>query len=901
MGAMTFPYLSTGMWMLAVALSVVPSIVAYQFYAHHWRRAKVLLKDGVDVADLAARKEQLQSDVIQLEKWIYEQKQHILQLDGERKLQETLRSELGHLEQQVAEREQGILDLRGEVGKLENTKFFLSQRNDQLTRENEDFERRNKELQGVEERLNLVQIGLEKLKDEFTQKKRDIEEATRGLAETEVRVDTLRVEQERLARDCEQLTARRVEMEREHVDAVQKLATSSGELSDRRAELAAAQEHLIDLKGHHAELDASVSRLEERRKSTEVDVERLNSLRDKAEREHVDAVQKLATSSGELSDRRAELAAAQEHLIDLKGHHAELDASVSRLEERRKSTEVDVERLNSLRDKAEREHVDAVQKLATSSGELSDRRAELAAAQEHLFDLKGRHAELDASVSRLEERRKAIKLDAERLNSLRDKAEREFGETSQRLENLVKELTSRREEAAKVLADLTRCQERQADMNAAVTHLEALRTTLEVEVERLKGERGGGKPEDKALDDLLKKPVPAMNRGVFGRESGGIDEYTMLSKLEGEMRDKGLVFSDRVVKAFHTSLKCHDVNPLTILAGVSGTGKTLLPCAYARIMGMHTLTLAVQPRWDSPQDMFGFYNYLERRYKATDLARALILMDTHNFTNGEFPELDGKRIQNRMLLVLLDEMNLARTEYYFSEFLSKLELRRQVKDPTKPEDRQQAEIELETGPGTNRRIRLWVGENVFFVGTMNEDETTQTLSDKVLDRANVLRFGRPSEQPSNLVAEAVDSSAEFLSLARWKKWIKRNDDVTKWMADKNIKNWTVKLNDALERIGRPFGYRVQNVIGSYVANYPGVDEGKTYKIAFADQVEQKLIPKLRGIDLLEEKSAMALDEIARIIDELEDDPLAEAYNEAKGDKSTGMFIWRGVSRRTEGN
>ena len=831
MGAMTFPYLSTGMWMLAVALSVVPSIVAYQFYAHHWRRAKVLLKDGVDVADLAARKEQLQSDVIQLEKWIYEQKQHILQLDGERKLQETLRSELGHLEQQVAEREQGILDLRGEVGKLENTKFFLSQRNDQLTRENEDFERRNKELQGVEERLNLVQIGLEKLKDEFTQKKRDIEEATRGLAETEVRVDTLRVEQERLARDCEQLTARRVEMEREHVDAVQKLATSSGELSDRRAELAAAQEHLIDLKGHHAELDASVSRLEERRKSTEVDVERLNSLRDKAEREHVDAVQKLATSSGELSDRRAELAAAQEHL----------------------------------------------------------------------FDLKGRHAELDASVSRLEERRKAIKLDAERLNSLRDKAEREFGETSQRLENLVKELTSRREEAAKVLADLTRCQERQADMNAAVTHLEALRTTLEVEVERLKGERGGGKPEDKALDDLLKKPVPAMNRGVFGRESGGIDEYTMLSKLEGEMRDKGLVFSDRVVKAFHTSLKCHDVNPLTILAGVSGTGKTLLPCAYARIMGMHTLTLAVQPRWDSPQDMFGFYNYLERRYKATDLARALILMDTHNFTNGEFPELDGKRIQNRMLLVLLDEMNLARTEYYFSEFLSKLELRRQVKDPTKPEDRQQAEIELETGPGTNRRIRLWVGENVFFVGTMNEDETTQTLSDKVLDRANVLRFGRPSEQPSNLVAEAVDSSAEFLSLARWKKWIKRNDDVTKWMADKNIKNWTVKLNDALERIGRPFGYRVQNVIGSYVANYPGVDEGKTYKIAFADQVEQKLIPKLRGIDLLEEKSAMALDEIARIIDELEDDPLAEAYNEAKGDKSTGMFIWRGVSRRTEGN
>ena len=129
--------------------------------------------------------------------------------------------------------------------------------------------------------------------------------------------------------------------------------------------------------------------------------------------------------------------------------------------------------------------------------------------------------------------------------------------------------------------------------------------------------------------------------------------------------------------------------------------------------------------------------------------------------------------QNRMLLVLLDEMNLARTEYYFSEFLSKLELRRLVKDADKPVDRKDAEIELDVGPGKGVRFPLWVGPNVLFVGTMNEDETTQTLSDKVLDRSNVLRFGKPSDTKAH--QDGCDTlniplSEKFLSWERWKSW-----------------------------------------------------------------------------------------------------------------------------------
>ncbi len=88
-------------------------------------------------------------------------------------------------------------------------------------------------------------------------------------------------------------------------------------------------------------------------------------------------------------------------------------------------------------------------------------------------------------------------------------------------------------------------------------------------------------------------------------------------------RSKGLAFPQRVIHAFHTSLKVQDISALVILAGISGTGKSELPQRYADYIGAQLLTLAVQPRWDSPQDLQGFYNYVEKKFKPTDLMRGL--------------------------------------------------------------------------------------------------------------------------------------------------------------------------------------------------------------------------------------------------------------------------------------
>jgi 5-methylcytosine-specific restriction endonuclease McrBC GTP-binding regulatory subunit McrB len=328
-----------------------------------------------------------------------------------------------------------------------------------------------------------------------------------------------------------------------------------------------------------------------------------------------------------------------------------------------------------------------------------------------------------------------------------------------------------------------------------------------------------------------------------------------------------------------------------VLAGISGTGKSELPRHYADGMGIHFLLVAVQPRWDGPQDLFGFYNYLEKHYKATELARALVQFELFNQANWQLPEdaeIDDR--SDRMLLVLLDEMNLARTEYYFSEFLSKLETRRTV-DKMKDEDRSRAEIELDMGSLLNggRSLRLYPGHNVLFVGTMNEDESTQALSDKVIDRASVLRFWRPKKTNPDTTQTQQRAPINGLTFENWQGWIRLRTDLDPYAS--KVDDWIEQLNEALTRIGRPFAFRVDNAIRSYVANYPRW-VANWHKRAMADQIEQRIISKLRGVepDLHQD----ALQAIGRVIDQLEDEALRTAFRESWENQPT--FLFRGVVR-----
>ena len=364
-------------------------------------------------------------------------------------------------------------------------------------------------------------------------------------------------------------------------------------------------------------------------------------------------------------------------------------------------------------------------------------------------------------------------------------------------------------------------------------------------------------------------------------ESETEDEATALEQFQKYLMGEGFFYSSRTLKAFHTSLKVQNINPISVLAGLSGTGKTQLALQYAKFFNFYSEHVAVQPRWDSKDDLLGFYNFLEKRYQPTELVKALYYF--HQIRNNS---------DSPMMMVILDEMNLARVEYYFSEFLSKLELR--GNDLNHPDEKSQISI------GTQLNSRdFFVGSNVVFVGTMNDDESTYSLSDKVLDRANVLHFGKPKRFEDSIGYNKVDPIS--ISASTFNDWCSPeslSDDLSEALRKK-----INTLNTALDSVGKAFGYRVNKSITQYIQMYPSVkssannaNKEEQALLALADQIEMKIIPKLAGLEQNEESNT-CLREIGNVIEYTNDGALIDAFRKAQYNYDTsGMFLWRGVSR-----
>ena len=534
-------------------------------------------------------------------------------------------------------------------------------------------------------------------------------------------------------------------------------------------------------------------------------------------------------------------------------------------------------------------------------------RAELEEVQRRLSERQQQMETLNREAAEAQFRMNTAKEMAEKLESSVEILEKQQSELKQSVaalevehNKLVTICTRDIELAEKAEKELERLQKQRDELDREIKELRQLRAELTGEVSGLE------KAKERLLVDTGKQKdrLADLWAPVFDRRSDGLmpkDEEECLLQVRKYMDELGLIFADRVIHAFHTSLKVADISPLVVLAGISGTGKSELPFRYAQGMGMHFLNLAVQPRWDSPQDMFGFFNYMEGRYRATELARVLVQMDPYYKETGrgwDYPkEWEKSNISDQMLLVLLDEMNLARVEYYFSEFLSRLEIRRGI-NPKDSLDRRKAEVPLEVGGagGADSLLRLFVHTNVLFVGTMNEDETTQSLSDKVVDRANVMRFGKPSRFPDNQTNGDVKSNKLAMPMGNWEKWLKNEEGLTHEHSEQ-VNRWIVRLNDLMNRIHRPFAHRTYQAIRKYVANYPIYDDSGIC-LAMADQIEQKILPKFRGLDVGDQNVGGSLDELIGLIRELNDNKLADAVEQARSEEEH-LFVWQGVDRMTD--
>ena len=198
----------------------------------------------------------------------------------------------------------------------------------------------------------------------------------------------------------------------------------------------------------------------------------------------------------------------------------------------------------------------------------------------------------------------------------------------------------------------------------------------------------------------------------------------------------GLYYDISDIRRFISNL---GVSHILVMQGMSGTGKTSLAYAFGEFIGNPSVIVPIQPMWKERTDMIGYYNEFTGKFNETLLLQK---MYEANYSRD-------------MYVTVLDEMNIARVEYYFAEFLSLLEL----PDPEKRYIDVVSDVQ-KGDPALLKGGRLKLPPNMWFVGTANNDDSTFAISDKVYDRAMVINLDRKTQFFEAAPARQVRISAD---------------------------------------------------------------------------------------------------------------------------------------------
>ncbi|MDR0697257.1 MAG: hypothetical protein LBF68_07000 [Christensenellaceae bacterium] len=199
-----------------------------------------------------------------------------------------------------------------------------------------------------------------------------------------------------------------------------------------------------------------------------------------------------------------------------------------------------------------------------------------------------------------------------------------------------------------------------------------------------------------------------------------------------------LYYKPSIVRQFIAGLATTKV---IILEGISGTGKTSLPYAFAKYFDNNANLISVQPSWRDRGELLGYLNEFTKKFNETDFLASLYECTYRDDIN----------------LIVLDEMNLARIEYYFADFLSVMEM----------PDKSEWKIDLipasdPTDPKNMHEGKIIVPQNVWFVGTANQDDSTFTITDKVYDRAIALSLNERGAFFDAPITDVVHISYDYL-------------------------------------------------------------------------------------------------------------------------------------------
>ena len=259
------------------------------------------------------------------------------------------------------------------------------------------------------------------------------------------------------------------------------------------------------------------------------------------------------------------------------------------------------------------------------------------------------------------------------------------------------------------------------------------------------------------------------------------------------------------------------VTKLIILQGMSGTGKTSLAYAFGEYLGNKTVVVPIQPMWKERTDLLGYYNEFTRRFNETTL-----LYKMYEANNNE-----------EIYITVLDEMNIARVEYYFAEFLSLLEIPNpDGRNLDVVADRWDDDPKLLQSNG-----KMKLPTNMWFIGTANNDDSTFSISDKVYDRAMVINLdkkatpfeaaGEPRKVSATHLQELMDRAQREYALS-----------------DRNYRRLKLLDEYMIKTFHITFGNRIMKQIRCYVPVL--VACGGTEVEALDDILARKIFRKLES-------------------------------------------------------
>lgn len=328
-------------------------------------------------------------------------------------------------------------------------------------------------------------------------------------------------------------------------------------------------------------------------------------------------------------------------------------------------------------------------------------------------------------------------------------------------------------------------------------------------------------PEYRFGSALVSRPVPATGTSA------------LLKELQQAMDADGYLISPAELANFYLAMM---VSPLVILSGISGTGKSLLPRLFAKYTESSFCPIAVQPQWSDNSDLLGY---------------------VPNLTPGKFVKgalIDGLRAakgsDSKLVIALLDEMNLAPVEHYFSDFLSIAETRtrRGSAIVTDALPFELPEVPLEEYKDLKG---MTLPHNLRVVGTANMDETTHSFSPKVLDRAFTIEFDDPEltafttatpragRSLAPLVAALINQSNPISVLEARGESQDLFDHIAQMLAE---------VQEILKPAGIKFGYRTRDAVLLYLHNWRKLEleEILPSNAALDFCLLQKVLPKISG-------------------------------------------------------